>query len=61
IDQKDLQIGDKNSEVESALLSLGFNLQQIRKELALLDESMRQLNTETLIKEIIKRIYQRNK
>ncbi len=61
IDQKDLQIGDTNSEVESALLSLGFNLQQIRKELALLDESMRQLTTEALIKEIIKRIYQRNK
>ncbi len=31
------------------------------KELALMDESMRKLNTEELIKEIIKRIYQRNK
>ncbi|OQC72607.1 MAG: hypothetical protein BWX46_00239 [Candidatus Cloacimonetes bacterium ADurb.Bin003] len=47
--------------MESALLSLGFNLHQIRKELALMDESMQKLNTEELIKEIIKRIYQRNK
>lgn len=61
IDQKELQIGDISSEVESALLSLGFNLHQIRKELALMDESMQKLNTEELIKEIIKRIYQRNK
>ncbi|HQM03481.1 MAG TPA: Holliday junction branch migration protein RuvA [Candidatus Cloacimonas sp.] len=61
IDQKELHIGDIGSEIESALLSLGFNLQQIRKELALMDESMRKLNTEELIKEIIKRIYQRNK
>lgn len=61
IDQKELHIGDIGSEIESALLSLGFNLQQIRKELALMDDSMRKLNTEELIKEIIKRIYQRNK
>lgn len=61
IDQKELHIGDIGSEIESALLSLGFNLHQIRKELALMDESMRKLNTEELIKEIIKRIYQRNK
>ncbi|HQO17945.1 MAG TPA: Holliday junction branch migration protein RuvA [Candidatus Cloacimonas sp.] len=61
IDQKELQFGDVNSEVESALLSLGFNHQQIRKELALMDESMRGLNTEELIKEIIKRLYQKNK
>ena len=56
IDQKELQIGDVSSEVESALLSLGFNLHQIREELALMDESMQKLNTEELIKEIIKRI-----
>jgi Holliday junction DNA helicase RuvA len=61
IDQKELHIGDIGSEIESALLSLGFNLHQIRKELALMDDSMRKLNTEELIKEIIKRIYQRNK
>ena len=61
IDQKELHIGDIGSEIESALLSLGFNLQQIRKELALMDDSKRKLNTEELIKEIIKRIYQRNK
>ncbi|MEN6444750.1 MAG: Holliday junction branch migration protein RuvA [Candidatus Cloacimonas sp.] len=61
IDQKELQTGDINIEVETALLSLGFNLTQIRKELNLIDESKRKMNTEELIKEIIKSIYQRNK
>ena len=61
VDQSDLALGDSSSEVESALLSLGFNLQQIRRELSLLDEDTKALGTEALIKETIKHIYQRNK
>ncbi len=59
IDHKD--VSDNSLEVENALLSLGFNLTQIRKELSLMDEATRKLNSEDLIKETIKRIYQRNR
>ncbi len=55
------ELSDHSLEVENALISLGFNAVQIRKELGLLDEADRNRNTEELIKEIIKRIYQRNK
>jgi Holliday junction DNA helicase RuvA len=48
-------------EVENALLSLGFNMNQIRKELSLMDASTLAMDTENLIKETIKRIYQRNR
>lgn len=61
VDQKDMALGDSSSEVESALISLGFNLQQIRKELSLMDEETKQQSTEILIKETIKRIYQRSR
>lgn len=61
VDQRELSSDDSSSEVESALLSLGFNLQQIRKELSLMDEAAKALGTEALIKETIKRIYQRSR
>ncbi len=61
VDQKDLVLGDSSFEVENAMISLGFNAQQIRRELSLMDEATKNLNTEELIKETIKRIYQRSK
>ncbi|MDY0150747.1 MAG: Holliday junction branch migration protein RuvA [Candidatus Cloacimonas sp.] len=61
VDQKEMALGDATSEVESALISLGFNVQQIRKELSLMDDATKALSTETLIKETIKRIYQRSR
>jgi len=33
VDQKDLVLGDSSFEVENAMISLGFNAQQIRREL----------------------------
>lgn len=48
-------------EVEEALLALGFNLAAIQRELKLLNESELNLPTEQLIKEVIKRLYQRAK
>ncbi|MDD2227821.1 MAG: Holliday junction branch migration protein RuvA [Candidatus Cloacimonetes bacterium] len=61
IDQKDIGAIDNCSEVESALISLGFNIVQIHKELSLLGTETQGFSTEALIKEIIKRIYQRNR
>jgi len=52
---------DNSSEVEEALISLGFNSAQIRKELSLMGGETANYNTEALIKEIIKRIYQRSR
>lgn len=46
-------------EVESALLALGFGTAHIQRELKLLSESDKELPEEQLIKEIIKRLYQR--
>ncbi len=48
-------------EVESALESLGFNAKDVRRELALMPEAASSLSSELLIKEVIKRLYQRNK
>lgn len=59
VDHKEMS--DNGLEVENALISLGFNVAQIRKELSLMDDSTRKLPTEDLIKETIKRIYQRNR
>lgn len=53
--------GDSVNEVESALVSLGFNLQQIRRELSLMGSQTKEFSTEELIKETIKRLYQRSK
>lgn len=55
------EIGDSINEVESALVSLGFNLQQIRRELSLMGSEAKAFSTEELIKETIKRLYQRSK
>ena len=59
VDHKEMS--DNGLEVENALISLGFNVAQIRKELSLMDDSTRKLPTEDIIKETIKRIYQRNR
>ncbi|NLK50614.1 MAG: Holliday junction branch migration protein RuvA [Candidatus Cloacimonetes bacterium] len=48
-------------EVESALVTLGFNAKEIHKELALMPEEAKQMAPEALIKETIRRIYQRSK
>ncbi|PKN78597.1 MAG: Holliday junction branch migration protein RuvA [Candidatus Cloacimonetes bacterium HGW-Cloacimonetes-1] len=48
-------------EAESALQSLGFNIKDIRRELNLLPEDILSLPTERIIKESIKRIYQKSK
>jgi len=61
VNKSDLALDDSSLEVESALISLGFNIQQIRRELSMMDEATKALNTEELIKETIKRIYQRSK
>lgn len=55
------EIGDSVNEVESALVSLGFNLQQIHRELSLMGAQAKEFSTEELIKETIKRLYQRSK
>lgn len=61
VDQSEISQSDSSFEVESALISLGFNVQQIRKELSLMTEETKSLGTEYLIKETIKRIYQRSR
>lgn len=53
---------DKNTlEVESALLSLGFNAKDIRRVVSLITAEQNDLSIEELIKETIKRLYQRSK
>lgn len=49
------------SEVENALQSLGFQVREIRREMNLLPADAADMNAEGLIKEIIRRIYQRSK
>jgi holliday junction DNA helicase RuvA len=49
------------TEVENALLALGFNTALIQRELKLMTEEDKALPTEQLIKEVIKRLYQRAK
>jgi Holliday junction DNA helicase RuvA len=61
IEHTDLGTIDNCSEVETALISLGFNIVQIRKELSMMGEETKNYSTEALIKETIKRIYQRSK
>jgi Holliday junction resolvasome RuvABC DNA-binding subunit len=48
-------------EVETALESLGFNLRDLRRELSLLPADAKSMSSEQLIKEIIKRLYQKTK
>jgi Holliday junction DNA helicase RuvA len=48
-------------EVETALQSLGFNPRDVRRELGLLPSEAANLGAEELIKEVIKRLYQRNR
>jgi Holliday junction DNA helicase RuvA len=62
VDEKDHGAVDGPlQEVESALIALGFNAQAIQRELRLLSSEDHQLPSEQLIKEIIKRLYQRAK
>jgi Holliday junction resolvasome RuvABC DNA-binding subunit len=48
-------------ELESALQSLGFNLKDIRRELSIMKADGVELPLEQMIKETIKRLYQRMK
>lgn len=53
---------DKNAlEVESALLSLGFNAKDIQRVVSMITAEDKKLTIEELIKETIKRLYQRSK
>jgi Holliday junction DNA helicase RuvA len=62
MDEADKRTMDKDSlEVESALIALGFNPKDIRRELSLLKAEERDLSIEQTIKETIKRLYQRSK
>ncbi len=62
LDASDLPMTDgAMQETEDALLALGFNLQAIQKELKLLKEEELAMPAEQLIKELIKRLYQRAK
>jgi len=52
--------GDQRlAEVETALLSLGFNQKDIRHQLAALPEDITSQSTEQIIKDTIRRIYQK--
>lgn len=53
--------GSVVDEVESALVTLGFNPKDIRRELALMPEEAKSMGSEQLIKETIKRLYQRSR
>ncbi len=48
-------------EVENALMALGFNVALIQRELKMLSDEDQKMPTEQLIKEVIKRLYQRAK
>jgi Holliday junction DNA helicase RuvA len=48
-------------EVENALMALGFNVALIQRELKMLSDEDQKMPTEQLIKEVIKRPYQRAK
>ncbi len=62
IDTKDYTVKDRRVfEVESALESLGFNSKEIRHELSLMSAESLDLPMEQVIKETIKRIYQKRK
>lgn len=52
---------DARMEVETALTALGFNSALIQRELKLMSEEDKLMPTEQLIKEVIKRLYQRAK
>jgi len=52
---------DVISEVEEALLSLGFNAKDVARELSLLPKESREQAPEAIIKETIRRIYQRSR
>jgi Holliday junction DNA helicase RuvA len=52
---------DLMTEVEGALLSLGFNAKEVARELSLLPAETRNQAPELIIKETIRRIYQRSR
>lgn len=58
----DLGVGENTvTEVENALQTLGFNARDVHRELALMGEEAASMDTEKLIKEVIRRFYQRSK
>lgn len=62
IDSSDYIVTDyRAEEVENALESLGFNSKEIRKEIGMLPAELFDLPLQQIIKETIKRIYQKRK
>lgn len=58
----DLEVGESTvTEVENALQTLGFNSKDVLRELALMGEDASALSSEQLIKEVIRRLYQRSR
>lgn len=56
------QVGESViSEVENALQSLGFNARDVHREISLMPDEALKMNSEQLIKEIIRRLYQRSR
>ncbi len=60
-DSQSMTIEGPLQEVENALMALGFNAASIQRELRLLKDDELELPAEQMIKEIIKRLYQRAK
>lgn len=52
---------NKVTEVEDALQTLGFSPKDVRRELSLMGEEAQAQPTEQLIKEVIRRLYQRSR
>jgi Holliday junction DNA helicase RuvA len=52
---------NKVTEVENALQTLGFSPKDVRRELSLMGEEAQAQPTEQLIKEVIRRLYQRSR
>ena len=62
LEKSELLVMDKDSlELENALIALGFNVRDIRRELADMRAQGLDLSLEQMIKETIKRLYQRSK
>lgn len=58
----ELGVGESTvGEVENALQTLGFSPKDVRRELGLMNEEAARLNSEQLIREVIRRLYQRSR
>lgn len=60
-DEEPVPLDRDSLEVESALIALGFNAKDIRRELTIITQQNKGLTVEQTIKETIKSLYQRSK